>query len=355
MKRILVTGGAGFVGSTLSLFLKRDRQHTDVIAFDNLHRRGSELNLPKLKDAGVVFIHGDVRNPEDLSQVGKIDLLLECSAEPSVMAGYDGGAAYLINTNLAGTVNCLDLARRHEAAFVFLSTSRVYPIEPLRNLPLVRAGNRLEIQSGARGPGWSQEGITADFPLNGGIRSLYGASKLCSELLIAEYGSTYHIRTVVNRCGVISGPWQMGKVDQGFVVHWCARHFYGGNLAYKGFGGQGLQVRDVLHVEDLYALLKCQMENLERHNGHVYNVGGGRERSFSLQELSHICRLISGKRIEVGSIPETHSSDIPYYVTDNEAVRAATGWTPSVSIEDMVEGIFEWLAANRLELEGVFA
>ena len=134
--RILVTGGAGFVGSNLASFFKRDRPDATVVAFDNLRRRGSELALSRLRAAGVEFRHGDVRNAEDLAEAGDFDLMIECSAEPSVHAGYGASPAYVINTNLTGTINCLEAVRRCGAALVFLSTSRVYPIAGLRALPL---------------------------------------------------------------------------------------------------------------------------------------------------------------------------------------------------------------------------
>ena len=112
------------MGSSLALMLAAAGGST-VTAFDNLHRRGSELALPRLRAAGVDFIHGDVRNTEDLENLPGADVLIECAAEPSVRAGYDRDTRYLVNTNLVGTLNCLEYARRHGAAIVFLSTSRV--------------------------------------------------------------------------------------------------------------------------------------------------------------------------------------------------------------------------------------
>ena len=242
--RILITGGAGFVGSNLALALKRRSDDVTIAAFDNLRRRGSDLAVNRLGAGGVDFIHGDVRSVDDLADVGAFDLLLECSAEPSVHAGYDGSPTYVIQTNLLGTANCLEAARRNGADLIFFSTSRVYPIESLRALPLERSGSRLIVPVDGQGTGWSAKGIAEDFPLTG-YRSMYGATKLASELLIDEYRAMYGLRAIVNRCGVISGPWQMGKVDQGFVVLWAARHLFGGSLQYIGFGGEGLQVRDV--------------------------------------------------------------------------------------------------------------
>ena len=316
--RILITGGAGFVGSNLALLLA---QHgaSQVVAFDNLHRRGSELALPRLRAGGVEFVHGDVRNPEDFDSLGAADLVIECSAEPSVHAGYDGHARYLLNTNLLGTVNCLDYSRRHGSAMIFLSTSRVYSIAALRGLPLQRDGDRLVVAMEGGGGGWSERGITEDFPTTG-PRSLYGASKLAAELLIEEYHAAYGLRTIVNRCGVLTGPWQMGKVDQGFFVLWAARHLYGGALAYTGFGGAGHQVRDVLHVADLFDLICRQIYTLDRHSGRIYNVGGGAAISVSLAELTALCAARTGNRLKLGTDPATHPADIPYYVTDNGSV-----------------------------------
>ena len=352
--RFLVTGGAGFVGSQLALRLKRDRPDAEVVALDSLKRRGSELALERLRAGGVAFLHGDVRNPEDLEPVGSADLLLECSAEPSVMAGYDGGARFLVHTNLQGTLNCLEFARSRGAGMVFLSTSRVYPIAALRGLPLERRGDRLVIPEHRSGPGWSAVGIRSDFPL-AGPRSLYGATKLCSEHLIEEYAAMYGLPAVIDRCGVIAGPWQMGKVDQGFVALWAARHRFGGSLSYHGFGGEGAQVRDILHVDDLCDLVALQTLDLEQHAGRVYAVGGGPSGSVSLRELSGLCARLSGRALPIGSRPETHPADVPWFVTDNAEVTARTGWRPRRSREQLLEDVFRWLDGHGEKLREILA
>src|SRR5215472_6138903 len=157
--QILITGGAGFVGSHLALSFKREKPASTVIALDNLKRRGSELSLRRLASGGVQFRHGDIRNPEDLANVGRIDLLVDCSAEPSARAGLNRDERYLINTNLIGTINCLDYSRCYDAAVVFLSTSRVYPIALLRELPLITTESRFAISKSSTGAGWSARGI----------------------------------------------------------------------------------------------------------------------------------------------------------------------------------------------------
>jgi CDP-paratose 2-epimerase len=354
-QRILVTGGAGFVGSNIALSFKRDRLTTSVVAFDNLNRRGSEFALERLRAGGVEFVHGDVRVPSDLASIGPVDLLIEASAEPSVHAGYDGDPNYLIHTNLIGAANCLEHVRQHGAALVFLSSSRVYPIAPLRNLPLDRTETRFVLRANSPAPGVTEFGISEEFPLTGS-RSLYGATKLAAELLIEEYKAMYGLRAIVNRCGVISGPWQMGKVDQGFIVLWMARHLFGGKLSYLGFSGGGLQVRDVLHIDDLYDVLVRQLADLERSSGRAfYNVGGGLENSISLCELSKLCQEISGNRIDIGRVAETRDADIPYYVSDCSAVTSATGWKPQRNMRKVLEDVWRWLVDNRQQVQSVLS
>ncbi len=346
MKKILITGGAGFVGSSLAIAFKQHHENTTVICLDNLSRRGSELNLPRLRQHGVEFVHGDVRNSEDLVKVGKVDWLIECSAEPSVHAGYGDSPAYLLNTNLIGLINCLEFLRQNGGNLVFLSTSRVYPIAALRNLPLTIQNQRFEVPE--------QLGIAESFSLEG-YRSLYGATKLCGELLIQEYSQMYQIPAIINRCGVLAGPWQMGKVDQGFMALWVARHFFGGNLTYMGFGGEGLQVRDVLHVADLYQLLIRQMAEPHQHQGEVYNVGGGLANSVSLRELTTLVESITGKQCAIGCDPTTREADIPYYVSDFAKVNQKTEWTPQISVPTLVEEIYSWMRNNKVVLAPLFS
>ena len=319
-----------------------------------MHRRGSELALARLRAGGVTFVHGDIRNLEDLDSLPPADLLIECSAETSVHAGGRGDARYLVNTNLVGTFNALEYARRHGALLIFLSTSRVYSIAALRALSLKLEGKRLTITPGCSGKGWSGRGITEEFSINGS-RSLYGATKLASELLIEEYNSAFGVRTIVNRCGVIAGPWQMGKVDQGFFVLWAARHLYNGPLAYSGFGGEGHQVRDVLHIADLFELVSLQSDQIDQHSGRVYNVGGGPACSVSLAELTELCAARTRNPLALKSDPATRPADIPYYVTDTNVVTRATGWSPSRTIETTLDEVLEWLGRYRAELEPLLA
>ena len=165
----------------------------------------------------------------------------------------------------------------------------------------------------------------------------------------------YGLRAVINRCGVISGPWQMGKVDQGFVVLWLARHLFGGPFSYIGFGGQGLQVRDVLHVDDLYDLIVCQLNGLDEYSVGLFNVGGGMAGSLSLRELTSISQKLSGRKMELGHIAETRDADIPFYVSDCQAVTQTIGWKPKRPLEQILEDVWRWLVDERAQLEPIFS
>jgi CDP-paratose 2-epimerase len=346
---ILITGGAGFVGSNLAVYLAERHPDWEIVALDNLHRPGSELNPARLERAGVRFVRGDVREPDDFMGLPPVTALIECSAEPSAMSGVDGDTSFVFHTNLTGAYNCLELARREDAFVVFLSTSRVYPVAPLNRLALEEGDTRFELADDQELPGASAAGISEDFPL-GGARTLYGATKLAAELLIEEYRAMFGLRAVVDRCGVIAGPWQMGKVDQGVFAHWLLSHRFGKPLTYIGYGGSGKQVRDLLHVTDLADLVEEQLLHQEHWDGEVLNVGGGADRSLSLRETTELCREITGQEVPIESTPEGRPGDVPIYVSDCRRLFEHTGWRPSRSARDTIADLAEWIDGHADEL-----
>jgi CDP-paratose 2-epimerase len=352
---VLITGGAGFVGASLAASYREAHPGSRVVALDNLRRRGSELNLPRLRRLGIEFVHGDVRCARDLEAVeGSFDLVVDASAEPSVLAGLDGSPHYVLETNLGGTLSCLELARRRAGALVFLSTSRVYSIAPLRQLRLREEPSRFEMEDDQPWPGAGARGIAEEFPTHL-PRSLYGASKLASEMIVQEYADTYGLRAVIDRCGVIAGPGQFGKVEQGVFTLWVAAHVFGRPLEYRGFGGAGKQVRDLLHPRDLFALLERQVPRLEPGNAEVFNVGGGREVSTSLRELTDLCREVTGREVPVAGRPDTTPVDVPLFLTDAGRARERFGWAPQVGLRALVEEVHAWLRQGEVELAPLFA
>jgi len=354
-KRFLVTGGAGFVGSNLAIAFRKRYPGADIIALDNLKRRGSELNIARLKEHQIEFVHGDIRNPEDL-EFGdrKIDVILECSAEPSVLAGFGGSPGYLLNSNLTGAINCLELARKQQADFVFLSTSRVYPVESINNLAFEETESRFSLAQHQSIPGASVEGISEAFPL-AGVRSLYGATKLAAELIAMEYSSMYGVRTIIDRCGVLAGPWQMGKVDQGVFTLWMAAHIFNKPLRYIGFGGSGKQVRDVLHVDDLFELLDIQLRHIDKYDNRIFNVGGGREFSLSLQETTRICEKISANKINIKPDPEPRPADLTSYISDSRKIIEESGWKPKHTPQTVLQDIHDWITENKTLLKPILS
>jgi CDP-paratose 2-epimerase len=339
---ILITGGAGFVGSNLALLLKKNYPDYHISCLDNLKRRGSELNLPRLKTANIEFIHGDIRNKEDFESVKHCDLVIEASAEPSVLAGVSGTPDYVVNTNLFGTLNCLDFARKHNAKVLFLSTSRVYSIAPLSEIRYTESGTRFEIAQQQTVQGITTSGIAEHFPMDTS-RSFYGTTKLASEFFIQEYAEFYGLETIINRCGVLTGPWQMGKIDQGVVILWLSKHFWKQKLAYIGYGGTGKQVRDILHIHDLYRLLDLQIHDFSKFSGEVFNVGGGREISVSLLELTACCENITGHKITIDAVTENRPADIPIYISDHRKITERCGWTPQIGVESILQECYEWM------------
>ena len=349
-KIILITGGAGFIGSNLAVKFKEKYPGKKVIALDSLKRRGSEMNLSRLKDHGIDFIHGDIRNSEDLILDNNIDLLIECSAEPSVLAGFGDNPEYIINTNLQGTINCLELARKDKADVVFLSTSRVYPYAAINNIKTKESSGRFVWKAGQKINGLSEKGINEDFTL-AGSKTLYGATKLASELILQEYITNYGIKGVINRCGVIAGPGQFGKVDQGVFTYWMLAHYFKRPLSYIGFGGNGKQVRDLLHIDDLFRLIDLELSSLGKINSKIYNIGGGEKSSLSLVETTKACREITGNRLKINSCKNGRLGDIIIYLSDNSRVYKDLGWKPLKTPEETLADIYNWVQSNEAKIK----
>lgn len=348
--KIVITGGAGFVGSNLAISFRKKYPAYEVVVFDNLKRRGSELNLIEFKQLGIEFVHGDIRNPEDLEQLGDFDCMIEASAEPSVMSGLDGSPAYVINNNLTGSINCFNVCTRAKAHLIFLSTSRVYPISLIENANYIEEATRFSFTDEQALAGISSKGISEQLSLDA-ARSFYGTTKLAGELLIKEYCEFYNIKAAVTRFGVIAGPRQMGKTDQGVVTLWMARHFWKKSLSYIGYGGTGKQVRDILHIEDLVALVDMQVHQIDKFNGHVFNAGGGLQGSASLQEMTAICEEITGNKIDIASVAENRPADLRIYISDNTRIETEIGWTPKKTAKNVFEDIYCWIKDNETSLK----
>jgi CDP-paratose 2-epimerase len=179
---------------------------------------------------------------------------------------------------------------------------------------------------------------------------MYGATKLSAELLIAEYADAFGLRAVIDRCGVLAGPWQMGRVDQGVFSWWLLCHHFGRPLSYIGFGGSGKQVRDLLHIDDLVDLVSEQLSNPDRWSGVTANVGGGREHSLSLLETTELCRELTGREVPIDAEPESRPGDVPIYLSDCSRLFSLSSWRPRRSPRDTLADLLEWTTTHEAAL-----
>ncbi|MEA3204748.1 MAG: CDP-paratose 2-epimerase [Verrucomicrobiota bacterium] len=355
--RLLVTGICGFVGSALTRTLLEMFAGLEVVGIDNLIRPGSELNRRALEKIGCRVFHGDVRLRSDLEQLPIVDWVIDAAANPSVSAGVDGSTSsrQVVEHNLLGTINILEYCRHSSAGLVLLSTSRVYSIPALGSLPLVRTENRFALQATDILPvGISRRGISEGFSTTAPI-SLYGATKLSSEVLALEYGRTFKFPVWIDRCGVLAGPGQFGIAEQGIFSFWV--HAWQSNLplSYIGFDGHGLQVRDALHPSDLATLVAAQLGDSDpQKTDRIWNVGGGLPNAMSLAELSIWCSDRFAPRV-VNQNLEPRPFDLPWIVMDGALAQSRWGWQPAMRLEQILSEIADHAEQNPewLKLCGV--
>lgn len=353
--KLLVTGACGFVGSTLLRALAELHPDWMLVGADNLIRPGSEINRSELRRRGVRLHHCDLRCQSDVDALPPVDWVLDAAANPSVLAGTDGATSsrQLMEHNLLGTVNLLELCKRFRAGFVLLSTSRVYSIAPLAALRVeAHQGAYQPVETGAWPVGFSAEGVNEEFPTAAPV-SLYGASKLASEALALEYGATFEFPVWINRCGVLAGAGQLGRPDQGIFAYWINAHLRRKTLRYIGFDGLGHQVRDCLHPADLVPLLSRQFTAGRRTTQPaIINAAGGRSSAMSLRQLTEWCDVRFGP-CPVASEAKPRPFDLPWVVLDSALAQRTWDWAPQRRTVDILEEIArhaeahpEWLSLS---------
>ncbi len=326
--KVLITGVCGFVGAGLARSLTERITGIEIHGFDNLLRPGSEQNRIDLARYDVHYLHGDLRMRSDVEAVPACDWVIDAAANPSVLAGVDGrsSARQVSEHNLTGTLNLLEYCRSHKAGLVLLSTSRVYSIQDLASLPVrVHADSFVLDETKALPNGVSPAGVTETFDVRQPV-SLYGATKLSSEIMAIEYGLTFGFPVWINRCGVLAGAGQFGTAEQGIFSYWIHAHAARRPLRYIGFGGKGYQVRDAFNPTDLADLIARQLRR-DPSADPIYNVGGGAQNSMSLAQLTAWCNDYFGV-FEPQPDTQSRPFDIPWLVMDHTRTTSDFGWRP---------------------------
>ena len=338
--KILVTGGCGFVGTNIALFLNKNY---NIDSLDNLSRKGSKYNLNLLKKNKIKNFNLDIQKFDKIKKLPKYDLIIDCCAEASVEISKKK-IDKVIETNLIGTINILKKARNNNSKILFISSSRVYPIIPLNKIVKnkniknkIRLNKKIDENESTKG-----------------AKSIYGLTKLASEMFIEEFSYAFGIKYLINRCGVISGPLQFGKQDQGFVSLWIWKHINKQKLTYIGYGGHGNQVRDVLHINDLCNLILLQIKKFDKLHNKIFTVGGSNKSYTSLNNLTKICQKITKNKIKINKQTKTSIYDIPYYITNNRLISRTYKWKPKKNIYNVVMDIYIWLSNNKNNLKKYF-
>jgi CDP-paratose 2-epimerase len=337
-KTVLITGGAGFIGTNLADAIASSGKRVRIL--DNLSRAGVEKNLAWLKETHgdlIQFEKADVRDPFAVRRaVSGTEAVFHFAAQVAVTTSLDD-PLHDFEVNARGTVNVLEAARAESEppVVLFTSTNKVYG--GMEDVELRLAGQRYEpADSILRARGFSEE-RRLDF------HSPYGCSKGTADQYVLDYARSYGLRTALFRMSCIYGPHQFGTEDQGWVAHFLIRALEGQPITLYG---DGMQVRDILYVEDLVRAFLLAWENIDRVRGQAFNMGGGPANTVSLLELIDLIGALHGERPGV-LFESWRTGDQRYYVSDTRRFEAATGWRPHVNAREGVGNLYNWLAEIR--------
>jgi CDP-paratose 2-epimerase len=339
---VLITGGAGFIGSNLAGRLL-GQSGVSVRVFDNFSRSGVEHNIRWLKSlspAGrLEIICGDVRNASQLAAaVSGATEIYHLAAQVAVTTSVDDPRTDF-DVNALGTLNVLEAARRsgQRPMVLFTSTNKVYGA--LDSVP-VQAG---ATAYAAVDPAF--KGVTEKMPLD--FHSPYGCSKGAADQYVRDYARIYNLPTVVFRMSCIAGPRQFGNEDQGWVAHFLYSVLSGHRI---NIYGNGLQVRDILHVDDLLDAMQAVRTHLPTTQGEIFNLGGGTQRAVSILELLRRIERLTGESFDA-IYGDVRPGDQPLYITDTAKLNAFTGWRPRRSLKEILADIYAFWKENCMLIE----
>lgn len=343
--KILVTGGAGFVGSHVAEYYAQKNEK--VILFDNLSRARilrKELdpfynwNYLKSKYSNIRLVRGDVRSFDAVKEASKdADVIFHMAAQVAVTTSLiEPRIDFEINAQ--GTFNVLEAARINDAAVIYCSTNKVYG-ENVNRIPVKEVGKRYcfldERYSG---------GVPEEFPIDLCSHSPYGCSKLAGDLYAQDYASIYGLKTGVFRMSCIYGERQFGVEDQGWVAWFIIATLTDRPITIYG---DGKQVRDVLYVADLVEAFDAFVKGKMKHE--VFNIGGGSDNTLSLLELLDLLKEFVGKEPAV-SFADWREGDQKVYVSDISKAMSKLNWKPKTSVREGIKKLIMWVNSNRARL-----
>lgn len=342
--KILITGGAGFLGSHIAEFY--DKKGDDVTVVDNLSR-SLTTNLPKqaamcnwnyLKQnhKNVKLVLGDIRKLETLSPFKEIDVIYHTAAQVAVTTSLVEPREDFEN-NALGTFNVLETARKAktEPVVIYISTNKVYGTN-INKIPVRRTKTRYIFAESK----YSQ-GIPEEFPIDNCEHTPYGCSKLCGDLYTQDYSHIYGLRTGVFRMSCIYGDRQLGTEDQGWLAWLVIATLLGKPITIYG---DGKQVRDLLFVSDAIAAYDAFVRS-KSSSGEVFNLGGGVEHSLSVMEALDIIAKMTGTKPAI-SYSKWRAGDQKVYISDTSKVKNKLGWSPLVTTDGGIKKLINWTRTN---------
>lgn len=341
--KILITGGCGFLGSNLAAHaLKRG---DDLVVFDNLYRSGSVHNLQWLQQQGTFcFVHGDIRNFNDVQRVvadSRPDAIFHLAGQVAMTTSI-ANPRMDFEINAVGSHNLLEAVRLHapEAAVLYSSTNKVYG--DLEQFDYRETDSRYECVDR---PAGFDEMTTLDF------HSPYGCSKGAADQYMLDYARIFGLKTVVFRHSSMYGGRQFATYDQGWVGWFCQQAVATKNGTLREpftISGNGKQVRDVLHADDMISLYFSAVERIDVARGNAFNIGGGMANSLSLLELFALLEDLIAMKLVFMELPP-RESDQRVFVADIAKAKRVLGWEPRVCSSDGVRRMFEWVAGEALK------
>jgi CDP-paratose 2-epimerase len=336
--KIFITGGCGFLGSNLARAALT--KGYELTVFDNLFKAGSELNLSWLKSLGKFnYVHGDIRNTEDVERAiagHRPEVVFHVAGQVAMLTSLEAPRLdFEINT--LGTINLLEAIKKHapKAICCYSSTNKVYG--DLEWLQYKETETRWTTPS-------HENGFKEDLPLD--FRSPYGCSKGAAEQYLLDYHRMFNLNTVVFRHSSMYGPRQYATFGQGWIGWFCEQAVAkkrNPNIEPFTISGDGKQVRDVLHADDMVDLYFSSVEKIDQAKGQVFNIGGGMQNSLSLLELFSFLEKELGIDLEYRRL-KPRKSDQKVFVADVGKARSLLGWTPKMGKEEGLKDMIEWIS-----------